>query len=73
MKKLRFKTNINCTGCIAKVSNQLDETVGKGNWNVDINNPDKPLTVMNTDKTVNDVSDAIKKAGFKAEPVQELT
>lgn len=67
MEKLAFKTNINCSGCVAKVTDQLDQTVGKGNWSVDTNNPDKPLTITNTDVTAEEVSAAIKKAGFKAE------
>lgn len=71
MEKLKFKTNINCSGCVAKVTNQLNETVGEGNWNVDTNNPDKPLTVTNTDKTADQVSTAIKKIGFKAEVVKD--
>ena len=71
MEKLKFKTNINCSGCVAKVTNQLNETVGEGNWNVDTNNPEKPLTINNTNKTADQVSEAIKKAGFKAEVVEE--
>ena len=71
MERLKFKTNINCSGCVAKVTNQLNETVGEGNWSVDTNNPGKPLTVINTDKTADQVSAAIKKVGFKAEVVEE--
>jgi copper chaperone len=71
MEKLKFKTNINCSGCVAKVTNQLNETVGEGNWSVDTDNPDKPLTVTNTDKTPDQVTAAIKKVGFKAEVVKD--
>lgn len=71
MEKLKFKTNINCSGCVAKVTNQLNETVGEGNWSVDTDNPDKPLTIKNTDKTADQVSAAIKKVGFKAEVVED--
>ena len=71
MEKLKFKTNINCSGCVAKVTNELNETVGEGNWNVDTSNPAKPLTVKNTDKTAEQVAAAIRKAGFKAEIVEE--
>lgn len=71
METLKFKTNINCSGCVAKVTNQLNETVGKGNWSVDTDNPDKPLTVKNSDKTADQVAAAIKKVGFKAEVVED--
>ena len=71
MEKLKFKTNINCSGCVAKVTNQLNETVGEGKWSVDTTNPDKPLTVTNTETTVEQISAAIKKAGFKAEVIND--
>ena len=67
MEKLQFKTNINCGGCVAKVTNQLNATVGEGNWQVDTANPDKPLTITNPEASAEEVSDAVKKAGFKAE------
>lgn len=71
MKKLQFKTNINCSGCVAKVTNQLNATVGEGNWQVDTANPNKPLTITNPQITAEAVSDAVKKAGFKAEVVED--
>lgn len=71
MEKLKFKTNINCSGCVAKVTNQLNETVGEGKWSVYTTNPDKPLTVTNTETTVEQISAAIKKAGFKAEVIND--
>jgi phage replication-related protein YjqB (UPF0714/DUF867 family) len=45
--------------------------VGAANWNVDIDHPDKPLTVTNTDKKADEISAAIKKLGFKAELVEK--
>lgn len=71
MEKLKFKTNINCSGCVAKVTKQLNEAVGEGNWSVDTANPDKPLTVINTEKTVEELSAAVNKAGFKAEVIND--
>jgi hypothetical protein len=44
----KFKTNIKCDGCIAKVTPALNETVGQGNWNVDLQNPNKVLTIQTT-------------------------
>lgn len=70
MEKLKFRTNINCSGCVAKVTNQLNETVGEGNWNVDTGNPDKPLTITNTNVTPEEIAVAVKKVGFKAEVVE---
>lgn len=37
METLQFKTNINCSGCVAKVTPELNETEGIWHWNVDTN------------------------------------
>ena len=44
-KELRFKTNLNCGGCVSKVSADLDSVDGICEWNVDTTNADKILTV----------------------------
>jgi copper chaperone len=70
MDTIKFKTTIKCSGCIAKATPFLDETVGKDNWEVDIQNPDKVLTVVkDTDFNEDDVINAVQKAGFKVEKV----
>ena len=67
METLRFKTNIKCAGCIATVTPKLNEKVGGGNWDVDIENPDKILTVRLDDVNESDVITAVEDAGFKAQ------
>ena len=69
MEILKFKTNINCGGCIAKVTPSLNETIGESNWQVDTQNPNKVLTVSGTQVSKDEVIKAVKKAGFKAEEV----
>ncbi len=67
MKTLKFKTNIKCTSCVAKVTPFLNDENGIEKWDVDISNPEKILTVE-TDSTNSDkIIEAIEKAGFKAE------
>jgi copper chaperone len=63
METLKLKTNINCSGCVAKITSSLNETVGENNWKVDTQNPNKILTVSGTEVR------AVEKAGFKAEEV----
>lgn len=70
METLKFKTNINCSGCVAGVTPSLNSTVGENNWKVDIQNPDKVLTVTSDDVTSEDVLKAVNKAGFKAEAIR---
>ncbi|MDA9555518.1 heavy metal transport/detoxification protein [Pelobium sp.] len=68
METLKFKTNIKCSGCIAKLTPSLNETVGENNWEVDLQNPDRILTVK-TEKTDQKVIQTLKEAGFEASKV----
>ena len=67
MKTLKFKTNINCSGCIRSVSPHLDNEKEIAHWEVDIANPDKILTVSTDTITAEEVENTVKKAGYKAE------
>ena len=70
MNTLQFKTNIKCSGCVAKATPFLNEAVGTDNWEVDVQNPSKILTVA-TDEKVDEktVIQAVEKAGYTAERV----
>ncbi|ANE50735.1 heavy-metal-associated domain-containing protein [Flavisolibacter tropicus] len=70
MTTLQFKTNIKCSGCIAKTTPYLNEAVGESNWNVDVQDPNKVLTVS-ANPTVNEktVIQALEKAGYTAEKI----
>src|SRR5437868_14648904 len=65
MKTLKFKTNINCGGCIARVTPKLNETKGIISWKVDTDNPDKILTVETETLSDESVMEPVKKAGFQ--------
>jgi len=67
MKKLQFKTNINCSGCVAKVTPSLNANPAIKEWNVDTANPNKILTVQTDNLVEDDVKAIVQKAGFKAE------
>lgn len=66
MKK--YKSTIQCAGCIAKVTPVLDETAGKGQWSVDITSPAKVLTVEGEIAPAK-IAEALAKVGYKAEPI----
>jgi copper chaperone len=68
METFKFKTTIKCSGCLATVTPFLNKAVGEDNWEVDIKNADKILTIA-TDSPVNplDVVQAVEVAGYKAE------
>ena len=66
MEKIKFKTTIKCSGCVAKVTPFLNEALGEDNWEVDYNNPSKILTVVGeNDKSK--VINAVERAGYRAE------
>ena len=64
---LKFKTTINCSGCVQKVTPLLDAAAGKENWQVDTGNPQKILTVHADEEQVGGITEAVKKAGFSIE------
>lgn len=68
MNTLQFKTNIKCSGCIAKAIPYLNEVIGEDRWEVDVQNPNKILTVSaNENVDEKTVVQAIEKAGYTAE------
>jgi copper chaperone CopZ len=66
MDTLKFKTNIKCASCVAKVTPSLNELVGEGKWNVNLNDPARTLTI-NDELEAKKVIDALQKVGYKAE------
>lgn len=67
METVQFKTNIKCSGCIATVTPVLNEVAGQDNWEVDLQSPDKLLTVSTERTKKEEIQQAIEKAGYKAE------
>ena len=69
MKTLKFKTNINCGGCVSKVTPFLNRQEGVESWEVDTINPNKILTIESDGATEEDVKTTLQKVGFKAKAV----
>ncbi len=67
METLKFNSTIKCTGCLAKVTPLLDETVGANNWEVDLKNPNKVLTVRANGVSAEQITKAVGNAGYSAE------
>ena len=62
---LKFKTNINCSGCVAKITPFLNESKGIRNWSVDTENEDKILSVHSDGIAEAAVIQKVQEAGFK--------
>jgi copper chaperone CopZ len=68
MKKLQFKTNLKCSGCIAAVKPVLDAKAGEGKWQVDLSDPQRLLTIE-ADIDADTLIASLAKVGYKAEQV----
>ena len=68
-KDFQFKTNINCSSCVATVTPFLNDAEGVCHWEVDTTNKDKVLTVKSEGITEQEVIEAVQKAGFKIESI----
>ena len=68
---LKFKTNINCGGCVAKVRPFLEEADGICHWNVDTENGEKILAVHSKGITKEEVIQKVQEAGFNIELLQD--
>ena len=67
MKTLKFKTNIECSNCEARVKPFLDKKEGIASWQVDTDSADKVLTVETDSLEAKDIIKTIKRTGFVAE------
>lgn len=65
MKK--FKTNINCDACVAKVTPVLNGNPTVEKWEVDTKNPDKILTVEGENINEQELVQSLEKIGYRAE------
>lgn len=70
MKVLKFKTNIECSNCEARVKPFLDKKEGIVSWQVDTESADKLLTVETETLEVKDIVKVIKRTGFTATEVE---
>ncbi|MCZ2100236.1 MAG: heavy-metal-associated domain-containing protein [Chitinophagales bacterium] len=68
---MKFKTNINCGGCIKAVTPHLNKAEGIAEWQVDTDHADKILTIESEGITEENIIAIVKKAGFNIEPLQE--
>lgn len=66
-KTLVFRTNINCSGCVAQVTPALEGAEGVCHWNVDTSDKNKTLVVHSTGITADQVIQKVNEAGFQIE------
>ncbi len=67
METITFKTNMKCSGCVEKITPALNELAGVNHWKVDLQNPEKTLTISSENLQEDKIKSAVEKAGFKLE------
>ena len=67
MNTLKFKSNINCTGCLSKVTPVLNDEKDIEKWGVDLESDDRVLTVETSNLDAEKIKQTVQKAGFKLE------
>jgi len=65
MKKLLFKTNLKCNGCVSAITPGLENLKTIKHWAVDLENPDKVLEVESPEDISEEVIASVKKAGYQ--------
>ena len=68
MKNTKYKSTIQCSACVAKVTPALDAVAGKGQWSVDLTDPARTLTIQ-SDVAPEKVAQALAPVGYRAEPI----
>lgn len=73
MELITYITNIKNEKAVSRVASQLNPVVGAANWQLDIQNDKKLLTVFSPG-IINEqeVRAAIRKAGYKATSVDNI-
>ena len=64
METMTFKTNAKCMGCLAKIEEILQGKMNREEWNLDLSDSNRPLTVT---------SDKLAASNFQNFPNYFLT
>ena len=67
---LILKTNINCNGCKSTVTPVLNQAQGICDWDVDLENENKILSIHSDGISSEEVIQMLEKIGFIAEEIK---
>lgn len=62
--KRQYKTNLRCSSCLETLKPFMDHEPGISRWEVDLDSPDKVLTVAGSSFTDEQMQSALKRAGY---------
>lgn len=69
MKTMIFRTNAKCEGCLARIEKTLQGKINREEWNLDLSDPNRTLTVISDKLTDKEIMGLISKAGYLIEPI----
>ncbi len=72
MKKLKFKTNLKCNGCVNAIKPHLEKVDGIVSWDVDLKKPNKIIEVTTDTASEEEIQKAIEAAISEAGYTVEL-
>lgn len=62
-----FRTSIMCNGCVAKITPVLDAASGIASWSVDLQSPERCLTIIPDGIAKEELMALVRNAGFTIE------
>lgn len=69
MITLKFKTSFKCNGCVNSVRTQLDADQTIKEWDVDLESPDRILTLTCKEDITDQILSIVEKAGHTASAI----
>ncbi|MCG6188820.1 heavy-metal-associated domain-containing protein [Maribellus maritimus] len=69
MEKIVLKTDLSCKHCVMKVEPVLKNEAGIIDYSVDLEHPDKLVTISSEGSNIDSVIAGFKKAGYSAEKI----
>ena len=69
MEKFVLKTDLSCPHCIKKVEPVLKSTIGIEDYNIDLEHPEKLLTISSEGVNIESVIAGFKEVGYRAERI----
>ena len=69
MKQIKLKTDLSCKHCVMKVEPVLKAEQGVVSYSIDLENPDKTVTIESDGANIDKLIQNIKKIGYNAEVI----
>jgi len=69
MEQIKLKTDLSCKHCVMKVEPILKSTEGVVDYSVDLEHPDRIVSISSEDADINSLIAGFKNAGYVAEKV----